>query len=253
MHGHMRNEQVDLMLQHIDLDGDGVVEFVEFLKWWCGAETKASSGMDLVDSVKTPLGTGSGIFLHRDQLTSRTDHITVFAFAVEAALPSKRVNFTLSCEGSENMATQEDGTMSDLTATVLPYQKVLLGSLQQIDPYAGWGLSTRMSWTVSDDPDALRFQNEDLRAGIELAMKAQQSVEQKSGLVPSAEAISVITDTLKNKPSSFVDLEFPPLLTSVADSSSEDDTTKHVMWERCSTFLSDTPQVFQDGDGGMFY
>ena len=112
------------MLRHIDLDGDGVVEFVEFLKWWCGAETKASSGMDLVDSVKTPLGTGSGIFLHRDQLTNRTDHITVFKFSVEAALPSKRVNFTLSCEGSENMATQEDGATNDLTATVLPYQKV---------------------------------------------------------------------------------------------------------------------------------
>ena len=56
------------MLREIDLDGDGVVELAEFLRWWCGAETKAHGALDQVASTKTPLGQGSSIFLYRDQV-----------------------------------------------------------------------------------------------------------------------------------------------------------------------------------------
>ena len=185
----------------------------------------------------------------------------MFEFYVEAALPSKRVNFTLSCQGSDNMSTSTDtsggeggaenagGGISDMSALVMPYQKVRLGSLKQVDPYQGWGLSTSMSWTVSDDPDVLKFENEDALIKIEDETKLQIQCEAKHDADPSADPIPTIVErTLADGGGHFLDLEFAPCAASIASPGQEDDTCKHVTWRRATDFLEDTPAVFEDAE-----
>ena len=155
----------------------------------------------------------------------------------------------MATQGAEGGEGGEANSISEMKALVMPFQKVKLGSLKQIDPYQGWGLSTSMSWSVSDDPDAVKWENEDAILKIESETAIQRQCEAKHDSDPSADPIATTVErTLADGGGHFVDLEFAPCAASIATPGDEDDTCTHVTWRRATDFLEDTPAVFEDAE-----
>jgi len=186
--------------------------------------------------------------------TTRQDEPLLFTYEVEVTT-FKKVDVTLSFEGSENFAiTGHPGLV--LRTSVRPFSRVTVGSLYMVNDDRRAGLSMGASWTTSQPSaqDSSTFIQKDLKAMKPVLKRAADSHFPQDEVDPADEGVRAIC--LKSQ-AKFVDLDFPPTIESLfkADTQlSEGERTglhpqkrSTVVWKRPEAFLHPEYKIFEDG------
>ncbi|KAJ1383046.1 hypothetical protein B484DRAFT_411274 [Ochromonadaceae sp. CCMP2298] len=144
--------------------------------------------------------------------TTRQDEPLLFTYEVEVTT-FKKVDVTLSFEGSENFAiTGHPGLV--LRTSVRPFSRVTVGSLYMVNDDRRAGLSMGASWTTSQPSaqDSSTFIQKDLKAMKPVLKRAADSHFPQDEVDPADEGVRAIC--LKSQ-AKFVDLDFPPTIESL--------------------------------------
>ena len=202
------------------------------------------------------------VFNAEDDKEEDDDDDEGFAFYVESTA-FHRVVFDIDFSGSENLmirGAQKPADDLSAQATPGPYERRLLARLVLKDKYEGWSLKYSMKWTIGqpNQRDLQAAQSAE-RAEVEAAVTAQAKLQQRlfAEAAPPASALDEMEKmraALRADGSGgFVDLEFPPLPSSIEPAPyngvwAEDSLGTRYGWKRPAGFLGKAKaRVFAEG------
>jgi len=173
------------------------------------------------------------IFLY----THREDNPTSFTYEIEVT-KFRKIAFTIDFDGTENLQLEGEAGLSK-TTTIQPYQRALVGRMTVVDPSAAWSLKCKYTWRESTPDEGLVAEvMERDRAQILEAMKVAAELRLDADSV-GVEDIKVIC---ARRETHFVDLEFPPVASSLGPGAEG----KAITWRRPSEFMEGPFDVFVD-------
>ena len=129
-------------------------------------------------------------------------------------------------EGAAVNAEAGDGRLS-ASVTVPPYERVMLSKLRLQDPYEDAALAYSMSWRLHE-PDAAEVHSRAIEEHATVAAKLEEAVtswaelptpRKRAGAVALVEPSDVRNVVRKSMSGSYIDLDFPPLASSISASS----------------------------------